>query len=137
MAKRRTTLAKTIVAMAARIAITAQRLAASSTRSRFVSIVVLSPVRVSRLSHGARCPHWRPASIIGSVLRPSGKGPTMHPGEIYAKTESGVRELQERKLNLPIALRSLLIMIDGNRTIADVLERARALGVDADAVAAL
>jgi hypothetical protein len=61
----------------------------------------------------------------------------MHPGEIYAKTEAGVRELQERKLNLPIALRSLLIMIDGNRTIADVLERARALRVDADAVAAL
>jgi hypothetical protein len=61
----------------------------------------------------------------------------MHSGEIYAKTEAGVRELQERKLNLPIALRSLLIMIDGNRTIADVLERARALRVDADAVAAL
>ena len=61
----------------------------------------------------------------------------MHPGEIYSKTEAGVRELHERKLNLPIALRSLLIMIDGNRTVADVLERARALRVDADALAAL
>lgn len=61
----------------------------------------------------------------------------MHPGEIYAKTEAGVRELQERKLNLPIAVRTLLIMIDGNRTVADVLERARALRVDADALAVL
>jgi hypothetical protein len=61
----------------------------------------------------------------------------MHPGEIYAKTEAGARELQERKLNLPIALRTLLIMIDGNRTVADVLERARALRVDADALAVL
>jgi hypothetical protein len=61
----------------------------------------------------------------------------MHPGEIYAKTEAGVRELHERKLNLPIALRSLLIMIDGNRTVAEVLDRARALGVEADALATL
>jgi hypothetical protein len=61
----------------------------------------------------------------------------MHPGEIYAKTEDGIREVKERKLNLPIALRSLLIMIDGKATIADVLERARALRVDEDSVAAL
>jgi hypothetical protein len=61
----------------------------------------------------------------------------MHPGEIYAKTEVGVRELRERKLNLPIALRSLLIMIDGKRTVAEVLDRARALGVDAEALATL
>ena len=61
----------------------------------------------------------------------------MNPGEIYAKTDEGVRELRERKLNLPIALRSVLIMIDGNRTVADILERARTLRVDASAVAAL
>jgi hypothetical protein len=61
----------------------------------------------------------------------------MNPGEIYAKTEEGLRELKERKLNLPIALRSLLIMIDGNRTVAEVLDRARALRVDVSAVAAL
>jgi hypothetical protein len=54
----------------------------------------------------------------------------MDPGEIYAKTEAGLQELKERKLNLPIALRSLLIMIDGNGTVAQVLERARALRVD-------
>src|SRR6266568_8935630 len=61
----------------------------------------------------------------------------MNPGEIYAKTDEGVRELKERKLHLPIALRSLLIMIDGNRTVGEVLERARALRVDASALAAL
>jgi len=54
----------------------------------------------------------------------------MNQGEIYAKTEEGVRELKERQRNLPVALRSLLIMIDGNRTVAEVLERARALRVD-------
>jgi hypothetical protein len=61
----------------------------------------------------------------------------MNPGEIYAKTDEGVRELKERKLNLPIALRSLLIMIDGNRTVGEVLERARALRVDASTFSAL
>jgi hypothetical protein len=48
-----------------------------------------------------------------------------------------VRELKERKRNLPIALRSILIMIDGNRSVGEVLERARALRVDATAFAAL
>ncbi len=61
----------------------------------------------------------------------------MHPGEIYAKTDEGIREVKERKLNLPVALRSFLIMIDGKATIAEVLERARPLGVDEESVAAL
>jgi len=61
----------------------------------------------------------------------------MHPGEIYAKTEDGVREVKERKLSLPIALRSLLIMIDGKLTVAEVLERARALRVDQEALGEL
>ena len=61
----------------------------------------------------------------------------MHPGEIYAKTEEGARELKERKRNLPIALRSVLIMVDGNRTVAQVLERARTLRVDMNAFAEL
>jgi hypothetical protein len=61
----------------------------------------------------------------------------MNQGEIYAKTEEGVRELKERKRNLPIALRSVLIMVDGDRTVADVLERARALRVDVAALATL
>jgi hypothetical protein len=61
----------------------------------------------------------------------------MHSGEIYAKTEEGLREVRERKLNLPIALRSLLIMIDGKNTVAEVLERARALRVDEESMSAL
>jgi hypothetical protein len=61
----------------------------------------------------------------------------VNPGEIYAKTDEGMRELKERKRNLPVALRSLLIMVDGNRTVAEVLERARVLRVDATALAAL
>ena len=52
----------------------------------------------------------------------------MHSSDIYTKTELGVRELRERHLNLPLPLRSLLIMIDGNRTVANVLEKARAQG---------
>lgn len=61
----------------------------------------------------------------------------MNPGEIFAKTDEGVRELKERQRNLPITLRSLLIMVDGQRTVAELLERARALRVDASAFAAL
>lgn len=61
----------------------------------------------------------------------------MNPDEIYAKTEEGLRELKERTHNLPVALRSLLIMIDGNRTVAEVLERARAVRADAAALATL
>jgi len=55
---------------------------------------------------------------------------TMDRSEIFAKTELGVRELKERQLNLPLPLRSLLIMIDGQRTVGDVLDRTRALGLD-------
>jgi hypothetical protein len=61
----------------------------------------------------------------------------MNPGEIYAKTDEGVRELKERKLSLPLALRSVLIIVDGNRTVEQVLERAQALRVDVSALAAL
>jgi hypothetical protein len=61
----------------------------------------------------------------------------MNQGEIYAKTEEGARELKERKRNLPVTLRGLLIMVDGNRTVAQVLERARALRVDDTALATL
>jgi hypothetical protein len=71
-----------------------------------------------------------------SSLRGTGN-PPMHPREIYAKTEEGVRELKERKLNLPVALRSVLIMVDGNRTVAEVVERAQALRVDVTTLAAL
>jgi len=61
----------------------------------------------------------------------------MEPSEIYAKTDLGLRELKERLLNLPIAMRGLLILIDGNRTVAQVLVKARALKLDLQSLAAL
>jgi hypothetical protein len=61
----------------------------------------------------------------------------MDPSEIYAKTELGLQELRERKLNLPITLRGLLILIDGNRTVGEVLVKARALKLDQRAMTAL
>ena len=62
---------------------------------------------------------------------------SMDPSEIYAKTELGLRELKERTLNLPLTLRSLLILIDGNCTVAQVLAKARALKLDERAMTAL
>src|SRR5260370_41072405 len=62
---------------------------------------------------------------------------TMEPAEIYAKTELDLRERKERHLNLPVPLRGLLIMVDGNRTVADVLGKARALRLDGSALEAL
>jgi hypothetical protein len=61
----------------------------------------------------------------------------MDPSEIYAKTDLGVTELRERRLNLPVTLRSLLILIDGNRTVGEVLDKARALRLDERALTAL
>jgi hypothetical protein len=59
---------------------------------------------------------------------------TMEMTEIFSKTELGVREVKERRLNLPVQLRSVLIMIDGQRTVADVLDKTRMLGIDARAI---
>ncbi|MGE5171154.1 MAG: hypothetical protein ACM3JC_12395 [Rudaea sp.] len=61
----------------------------------------------------------------------------MDPSEIYAKTELGLRELKERTHNLPVTLRGLLILIDGNRTVAQLLVKARALNLDERALRAL
>jgi hypothetical protein len=61
----------------------------------------------------------------------------MDPSEIYAKTDLGLQEIKERKLSLPITLRGLLILIDGNRTVAQLLVKARALKLDERALAAL
>ena len=61
----------------------------------------------------------------------------MEAAEIYAKTELGVRELKERTVNLPLPLRGLLIMVDGNRTIADILAKARMLNLDETALSTL
>ena len=39
----------------------------------------------------------------------------MKDGELYFKTEAGKREIQDRALKLPAALRSILLMVDGQR----------------------
>lgn len=61
----------------------------------------------------------------------------MEPSEIYAKTELGLQELNDRTLNLPITLRGLLVLVDGNRTIEEVLVNARELKLDQRALRAL
>ena len=69
-------------------------------------------------------------------LNPTAAAP-LDPSEIYAKTDVGLAELKDRKLNLPVTLRGLLILIDGNRTVAEVLVKARALNLDERAMTAL
>jgi hypothetical protein len=61
----------------------------------------------------------------------------MDSADIYAKTELGLHELKERHLNLSVPLRGLLIMVDGNRTVVDILEKAKALRLDESALQAL
>jgi hypothetical protein len=61
----------------------------------------------------------------------------MNPDEIYAKTERGLQELKERKLNLSIALRSLLILVDGVRTVQQILAQSKSLKVDERTLTAL
>jgi hypothetical protein len=81
---------------------------------------------------------WYEYCLVGNgSTRIQVKTEAMDTAEIYAKTELGLQELKERHLKLPVLLRSLLIMIDGNRTVADVLEKARALQLDDKALAAL
>ena len=52
--------------------------------------------------------------------------------EIYSKTERGLEELRTRQMNLPMQLRSVLIMVDGQRTVAQTLARAQAMSVGPD-----
>ncbi|MEO6927537.1 MAG: hypothetical protein ABI190_00095 [Casimicrobiaceae bacterium] len=56
----------------------------------------------------------------------------MNLDDIYTKTARGVEELRTRQMNLPLQLRSVLIMIDGQHTAAQTLTRARALAVGPD-----
>ena len=67
----------------------------------------------------------------------SSESAPMNPSEIYAKTELGLQELDERTLNLPITLRGLLALVDGHRTIEEVLVNARELKLDQRALTAL
>ena len=61
----------------------------------------------------------------------------MNVAEIYAKTDLGVREIKDRQLNLPLSLRTLLIIIDGQRTVGEVLDKARAFKVNEKDIEAL
>jgi hypothetical protein len=61
----------------------------------------------------------------------------MNPSEIYAKTDRGLQELRDNTLNLPAMLRDLLAMIDGHRTVLEVLASAKALKLDGRALRAL
>ena len=123
---------------------TAQRLTRSSRRSNVAGMSGGDGVEGAGFSHAgaqARRLTAEPGAaggryMVGSTLPAAGRdwhyncsakrmidlnyapAPPMDPSEIYAKTELGLAELRERKLNLPITLRGLLILIDGNRTVA-------------------
>jgi len=58
----------------------------------------------------------------------------MKDGELYFKTEAGKREIQDRALRLPAALRSILLMVDGQRGQAQLRELMTGLRAPDDAI---
>ena len=52
---------------------------------------------------------------------------------IYAKTESGILELQNRHMRLPPKLRALLVLVDGRQSVGELLTMLETLGLDAKA----
>jgi hypothetical protein len=58
----------------------------------------------------------------------------MKDGELYLKTEAGKREIQDRALRLPAALRSILLMVDGQRDQAQLRELMAGLRAPDDAL---
>jgi hypothetical protein len=58
----------------------------------------------------------------------------MKDGELYFKTEAGKREIQDRALRLPAALRSILLMVDGQRDQAQLHELMTGLRAPEDAI---
>lgn len=58
----------------------------------------------------------------------------MKDGELYFKTEAGKREIQDRALRLPAALRSILLMVDGQRDQAQLRELMTGLRAPDDAI---
>lgn len=44
----------------------------------------------------------------------------MQDSEIFTKTEAGREEIRARTLKLPMAMRAILLMVDGQRTVADL-----------------
>jgi hypothetical protein len=58
----------------------------------------------------------------------------MKDGELYFKTEAGKREIQDRALRLPAALRSILLMVDGQRDQEQLRELMTGLRAPDDAI---
>lgn len=56
----------------------------------------------------------------------------MNPSDILTKTPAGIEELKARALKLPPRLRTMLIMVDGMRTVTQLREAAAALGAPDD-----
>lgn len=56
---------------------------------------------------------------------------------MYTKTEAGRAEIQQRSRKLPTPMRSLLLMVDGQRSEADLQELAGSLRAPDDALAQL
>ncbi len=61
----------------------------------------------------------------------------MNPGDVVDKTESGLQEVKTRALRLLPRLRSMLIMVDGRRTLSELQAAAAQVGAPADCVAQL
>ncbi|MGH8751311.1 MAG: hypothetical protein ACREUV_06365 [Burkholderiales bacterium] len=58
----------------------------------------------------------------------------MNPQAIYVKTDKGSEEIQTRKYKLPHKLRTILILIDGNKTGEVLLQQAMQLGAPPDVI---
>lgn len=56
---------------------------------------------------------------------------------IYDKTEKGREEIATRKNQLPARLRTLLVMVDGQKPASALLQNTAALGVDEECLNAL
>ena len=72
------------------------------------------------------------------MIGPLRWGPTllqfMNPGDLVDKTDSGLQELRTRTAGLPPRLRSLLILVDGRRTLAQLQAAAGQIGAPSDAI---
>lgn len=56
----------------------------------------------------------------------------MNPADVPEKTEAGAREIRERTLRLAPRLRSMLIVVDGQRTVSELTAAAAQAGAPAD-----
>jgi hypothetical protein len=61
----------------------------------------------------------------------------MSESDVFFKTAAGVEALKQRSSDLPARLRTMLIMVDGVRTVAQLRQAAAALGAPEDFLTAL